>query len=104
VIITYLEQEHGCRVTGVTHALSQRARLDVELEEMLKKADVLLCEIKAAAVDVATRRALDAGADVVYMANVPVGAGGHDVDAALLRVADVARERFEPAGVMGGAT
>jgi cyclic 2,3-diphosphoglycerate synthetase len=94
-ITRHLEQEHGCRVTGISHALSNRARLEEDLEAMTSKADVLLCEIKAAAVDVATKRALDAGLDVVYMDNVPVGVSDDDPAEAIERVARIAVSRYE---------
>ena len=75
----FLEEEHGCRVVGISHALSDRARLEKDLDVIdRREADVLLCEIKAAGIDVATRRALDAGIEVVYMDNVPVGVHGDD--------------------------
>jgi cyclic 2,3-diphosphoglycerate synthetase len=57
-------------------------------------ADVLLCEIKAAGIDVATRRALDAGLDVVYMDNVPVGIEGDDPAGVIGWAADLAATRF----------
>lgn len=93
----YLE-EQGCRVAGITHALSARARLESELGAYKEGADVLLCEIKAAAVDVATRWALDQGLEVIYMDNVPHGVAGDDPGAAVLRAAELAEKRFEAHG------
>ena len=69
----HLESEHGCEVVGMSHSLSDREKLEGELEGIKDKAEMMLCEIKAAAVDVATRQALDEGLDVVYMDNVPDG-------------------------------
>jgi cyclic 2,3-diphosphoglycerate synthetase len=89
----HLEAEHGCRVIGMSHSLSDRAGLETDLRNMMKGADILLCELKAASVDVATRRALDAGVDVVYMDNVPVGVGGDEPGAALVRAARTAVAR-----------
>jgi cyclic 2,3-diphosphoglycerate synthetase len=54
--------------------------------------DVLLTELKAAAVDVAARRAEAIGADVVFVDNRPVSTDG-DVDAELGRVIGLAVER-----------
>ncbi|MGH2748081.1 MAG: 2,3-diphosphoglycerate synthetase [Actinomycetota bacterium] len=88
----------GCRVAGMTHALSARERLESELGGYGKGADVLLCEIKAAAIDVATRWALDQGLEVVYMDNVPHGVGGDDPASAVLRAAELAEKRFEAHG------
>lgn len=90
----HLEDEHKCRVVGISHALSDRAQLEKDLSG-LKEADTLLTEIKAAGIDVATRRALDAGLDVIYMDNIPVGTGDDDPAAMALRAADLAKERSD---------
>lgn len=90
----HLQEEHGCRVVGITHSLSNRERLETELRAVADEADVLLCEIKAAGVDVATRKALEHGLDVVYMDNVPTPVGDDDLDATLADLARFADERF----------
>jgi cyclic 2,3-diphosphoglycerate synthetase len=74
----HLEERYGCQVIQMSHSLSDRAKLQEEMEGIEKKADVLLCEIKAAGIEVATRRALDRDLEVVYMDNVPEGVGGDD--------------------------
>jgi cyclic 2,3-diphosphoglycerate synthetase len=94
----FLEREHGCRVVGISHALSDRAKLEKELGEIKGRADVLLCEIKAAAIDVATRRALDEGMDVVYFDNVPRGVDEDDPTAAFIWAAEKAHARFKGVG------
>jgi len=90
----HLEQEHGCEVVGMTHALSDRERLEQEIERIADKADTLLCEIKAAGIDVATRRAMDAGLDVVYMDNVPTSVDGDDEAGMVIRAYELAAQRF----------
>lgn len=90
----HLEREHGCEVAGISHALSNRDKLDEELDGIHRKADVLLCEIKAAAIDVATRRALDAGLEVVYLDNEPIGIDGDDLVGAVEWAAARAEKRF----------
>lgn len=90
----HLEERHGCDVVGMSHSLSDREKLEGELEDIKDKAEVMLCEIKAAAVDVATRRALDKGLDVVYMDNVPMGIDGDHPEDIVSWAADLARERF----------
>ena len=92
----HLEEEHGCKVVGMTHSLSDRGKLEGELTAAKGQAEVLLCEIKAAGVDVATRTALDEGMEVVYMDNVPHGIDGDDPAGAIERAARLACERFEP--------
>lgn len=94
----HLEEEHGCRVAGVSHHLSDRAALNEDLEGMGDDVDLVLCEIKAAAVDVATRRALDLGKEVVYMDNVPMATGDKTMKDIALQAADLAVERFETSG------
>jgi cyclic 2,3-diphosphoglycerate synthetase len=94
----HLEQEHGCRVVGISHSLSDREKLEEEIEDIKDRADILLTEIKAAAVDVATRHALDHGLDVVFMDNVPYGVDGDDPAGALQWAASLADERFREKG------
>jgi cyclic 2,3-diphosphoglycerate synthetase len=93
-IVAHLEEEHGCRVVGVSHSLSNRRSLKEELKAEAKSADVLLCEVKAAGVDVATRWALEEGLEVTYMDNVPQGIEGDDPALLLKRAAELARSRF----------
>jgi cyclic 2,3-diphosphoglycerate synthetase len=92
-IVRHLEEQHGCRVAGITHSLSDRQKLTRELEGIGNKADVLLCEIKAAGIDVATRRGLDEGLDVVYMDNLPQGVEGDELEPVVLRAAELADAR-----------
>jgi cyclic 2,3-diphosphoglycerate synthetase len=80
---------------GITHALSDRGRLEKEIAGIADKADTLLCEIKAAGIDVATRKAIDAGLDVVYMDNVPTSVDGDDATAFVMRAYEAAAERFD---------
>ncbi|MGH2774005.1 MAG: 2,3-diphosphoglycerate synthetase [Actinomycetota bacterium] len=93
-ITKYLASEHRATVVGISHSLSDRKRLQTELEDLAGRADVLLCEIKAAAIDVATKRALDAGLEVVFMDNVPVGIDGDDPARVIEWAAQIATARF----------
>ncbi len=88
-----LEEEQKCRVTGISHSLGDREQLIEDLKQIKGRADVLLCEVKAAGIDVATRAGLDAGLDVVYMDNVPRAVDGSDPAAAFIELAQLARER-----------
>ena len=89
----HLEKHHECRVTAVIHSLADRERLEGELAVGRNGAEVLLCEVKAAAVDVATRWALEARMEVVYMDNVPHGIEGDDPVSTLLWAGDLAMSR-----------
>ena len=66
----------------------------VTLADIAGSADTLLCEIKAAGIDVATRRALEHDLDVVYMDNTPVGVEGEDPAETYRWAAALAAERF----------
>jgi cyclic 2,3-diphosphoglycerate synthetase len=92
----HLEHEHGAEVIGTSHHLANRPRLAADLEAA-EPADVLVVELKAAAVDLATRVALERGMEVVFCDNrvVPVGGDGPFEQLALSTV-DRAIERFSP--------
>ena len=93
-ITDHLEKEHGCDVVGITHALSDRERLEKEVSGLGNQADTLLVEVKAAGIDVATKRAVDEGLDVVYMDNVPTSVDGDDVQELITKAYELAAERF----------
>ena len=75
VLTEHLECEHGGKVVGTSHSLADRQELAAELEAM-PDADVLLVELKAAAVDLAVRVALERGMDVTFCDNRVVSTGG----------------------------
>jgi cyclic 2,3-diphosphoglycerate synthase len=91
---SYLENNERCQVVAITHSLSNRGRLERELVKM-EGADVLLCEIKAAGVDVAVRHALATGKRVAFLDNVPQAIDGSDLQALFCSVAGTAAARFE---------
>ncbi|MBI4260786.1 MAG: 2,3-diphosphoglycerate synthetase [Actinobacteria bacterium] len=66
--VAHLEAVHGCRVVGWSAHLADRARLGQDLERAGDH-EVLLTELKAAAVDVAAEAALARGAEVVFVDN-----------------------------------
>ena len=72
---SHLEEREGCKLVGRSHNLSDRRRLDEDLQGA-GKAEVLLTELKAAAVDVVTRYARENGKEVVYYHNSPVTPAG----------------------------
>ena len=85
-----LASRHGARIVGWTGELARRDPLLDVLEST--RADVLVTELKAGAVDVAARVAIDRGMEVVFCDNRP---DPSDVfDAAISAVADQATERF----------
>lgn len=93
-LAAHLETEHGARVVGWSSNLANRALLTDDLQAA-EGAEILVTELKAAAVDVATRVAIEAEMDVVYCDNRPVTVGGDGpLDEWLTSVADLAIQRF----------
>ncbi len=96
-----LESQHGCEVVGVSTNLADREALRHDLRSAPAH-DVLLVELKAAAVDVAARTATSAGARVVFCDNRPVVVDEHDAGGqlagAVARLCDLADQRFTPHG------
>jgi cyclic 2,3-diphosphoglycerate synthase len=88
-----MERTAGCRVLKVSSHLADRAALERDLADA-PPFDVLLTEIKAAGIDVAARRALERGAEVVFVDNRPRAAGGDaDLDEILRDVTALGRRR-----------
>jgi cyclic 2,3-diphosphoglycerate synthetase len=88
-----LERTAGCRVVKTSHRLADRAGLEADLASS-PPFDVLLTELKAAAVDVAARRAIERGAEVVFVDNRPKATGGDgELDDLLKETVGLARSR-----------
>jgi cyclic 2,3-diphosphoglycerate synthase len=88
-----LAERHGCRVVGWSARLADRAGLVEDLEQA-REFDLLLTELKAAAVDVAVGVAQARGAGVVFVDNRPVSLPGEaDLTEALEEVVDLAVDR-----------
>ena len=91
----YLEDHYGCEVVAASGSLSDRARLAEDLDAM-SGVEAYLTEIKAAAVDVVTRRGSEEGKPILYCDNDPVGDG---LDSRLLALAQEAMaEKAPPSG------
>ena len=91
--IRQLESAHGCEVVGWSARLADRAGLAQDLDEA-DDYDVLLTELKAAAVDVACERAVGRGAEVVFVDNrADAIEAGMDLEASLRSVVEAAVER-----------
>jgi cyclic 2,3-diphosphoglycerate synthase len=74
ILCRHLWEHYGCEVVAASGNLSDRKRLGADLEEM-SGVEAYLTEIKAAAVDVVTRRGAAEGKPVFYCDNDPVGEG-----------------------------
>ena len=95
-LVDYLESNFKCKVIGTTAHLSNRPLLREDMEKYMDDADVMLTELKAAAVDVATKDALKAGLEVVYCDNIPVAINDSYPDLAdsVIKLVDSAIDEF----------
>jgi cyclic 2,3-diphosphoglycerate synthetase len=89
----YLERVHGCVVVSASANLSDRARLREDMAAHAGTYDVLLTELKAAAIDVVASAGEEAGVPTVLCDNVPVVTDGSDFGEHVARVARLAIER-----------
>jgi len=88
-----LERTHGCRVVGWSARLADRAGLAEDMDGA-EAYDILLTELKAAAVDVACERAMARGAEVVFADNRAVVVDGTtDLPTALTETIELAEDR-----------
>lgn len=93
-LIDHLEADHGARVKGHSSNLADRKLLAEDLSG-LSGAEVLVTELKAAAVDVAAAAAIECDMQVVFCDNEPVTVGGTEgLDDRLRHLAGLATERF----------
>jgi cyclic 2,3-diphosphoglycerate synthetase len=76
-LVAHLEAEQGCEVVGASAHLSDRVRLRADMLAA-PVYDVLLTELKAAAVDVVAAAGAEAGVPTVLCDNVPVQVSGDD--------------------------
>lgn len=91
----HLEAVHGCRVVGWSARLADRAGLAEDVDGA-EGYDVLLTELKAAAVDIACDRALGRGADVVFCDNrAVVVEGDADLPTVVQETIALAERRYE---------
>lgn len=95
-LVDYLESNYGCEIIGTTAHLSNRPLLREDMKKYMDKADVMLSELKAAAVDVATKDALAAGLEVIYCDNIPVAIDDSypDLAKSVLELVDSAIDNF----------
>jgi cyclic 2,3-diphosphoglycerate synthetase len=91
----HLEREYGCEVVAASAALSDRTRLRADLHAAAGTFDVLLTELKAAAIDVVAEAGQAAGVPTVLLDNVPLMVAGEDLDETAAWLADLAALRSE---------
>ena len=92
----YLEENFNCKIVGTTSHLSNRPLLKEDMAKYIEEAEVMLTELKAAAVDVATKDAIEAGLEVVYCDNIPVAISDEypDLGNSVIKLVDNAIDDF----------
>lgn len=89
----HLAENYDCEVVGTSAHLSDRVRLREDMAACAGGYDLLLTELKAAAIDVVASAGEEAGVETVLCDNVPLGTDGGDLAAEIERVAALAVER-----------
>ena len=89
----YLQDEEECQVVGRSHNLSDRISLRRDMQKA-EEAEILLTELKAAAVDIVAVFARERGKELVYFHNRTVGSGQEDdLERFFSRIRDLAVSR-----------
>ncbi|MDR0911870.1 MAG: 2,3-diphosphoglycerate synthetase [Methanobrevibacter sp.] len=96
-LVDYLEKEYDCKVVGTTSHLSNRPLLKEDIKKYINDAEVMLTELKAAAVDVATKESLEAGLEVIYCDNIPIAIDDTypDLEDSIIKLVDTAIDDFK---------
>ena len=96
-LVEYLEENYKCEVVGTTAHLSNRPLLREDMAKYMDEADVMVTELKAAAVDVATKDAIAHGLEVVYCDNIPVPINDSypDLSQSVIELVDSAIDDFK---------
>lgn len=92
-LTAHLEEEHGCTVVAASPHLSNRTLLREDLRREAGAFDLLLTELKAAAIDVVAMAGAEAGVPTVLCDNVPVAVDGGDLEGLIDGVATLAVTR-----------
>jgi cyclic 2,3-diphosphoglycerate synthetase len=95
VLASHLEERYGCAVVASSPHLSDRARLREDLAAAAGSFDLLVTELKAAAIDVVAMTGEEFGVPTVLTDNVPVQVGGDGLDSTAIALAELARHRAE---------
>jgi len=90
--VAHLETAHGVEVVGWSARLADRAGLAMDMDDA-EDHEVLLTELKAAAVDVASERAVARGVEVVFVDNRAAVVEGPDLADVLVQTQDLAIAR-----------
>jgi cyclic 2,3-diphosphoglycerate synthetase len=93
VLAAHLEERYGCAVVASSPHLSDRARLREDLEAAAGSFDLIVTELKAAAIDVLAMTGEAYGVPTVFADNVPIQVGGDPLDSTAFAVTALAQQR-----------
>lgn len=93
-IIGYLENQLQAKVIGVSNNLANRKLLKEDLKAATQ-AEVVLTELKAAAVDVVTDISLNLNKQVIYYDNEPQAVDGQKLEQLIVNLANQAVSKFK---------
>ena len=93
LLAEHLEREHDCEVVATSPHLSNRTLLREDIRAAKGTFDLMLTELKAAAIDVVAAAGTDADTPTVLCDNVPIVVDGGDLDALIDGVASLALAR-----------
>lgn len=102
-LAAHLEEECGAEVVASSPHLSNRTLLREDIRAAAGSFDVMLTELKAAAIDVVAAAGEEAGVPTVLCDNVPVAVDGGDLDGLIEHVAGLAMERARERGGAHGS-
>jgi cyclic 2,3-diphosphoglycerate synthetase len=91
----HLEREFGCEVVASSASLSDRARLREDMHAWSGRYDLLLTELKAAAIDVVAAAGELAGVPTVLCDNEPVPTDGTELSSVIEHVLHLSAERHD---------
>jgi len=92
-LVRHLEDVHGCSVVAASASLSNRALLRDDLARAAGTFDVLLTELKAAAIDVVAAAGAQVGVPTVLCDNAPITVDGEEIDSIIDGAVALAFER-----------
>ena len=94
-LIAHLETVYGCTVVGASPHLSDRTRLYEDMRASAGGYDLLLTELKAAAIDVVAAAGAEAGVPTVLCDNEPLAVDGGDLPAVIEHVVRLSAQRHD---------
>lgn len=95
MLVAHLEAEYGCEVVAASPHLSDRTKLRADMAAWAGRYDLLLTELKAAAIDVVAAAGAEAGVPTVLCDNEPVAVDEADIAAVIEHVVARALARHE---------